>query len=131
LVGAFALLLARASERQPDWVAAIIALGLLPVAVELTGYYYAVLLAYGLLWTRSPAIGTALCALSALSWLFVEIWHYTAEILTWTSLAAALFVTYAAAQTLHTERRSGRSGDGGERSPFQGNDGNANAWAKR
>jgi hypothetical protein len=104
LVAAFVLLLARASERQPDWVAAILALGLLPVAVELTGYYYAVLLAYGLLWTRSPAIGTALCALSALSWLFVEIWHYTAEILTWTSLAAASFVTYAAAETLRTER---------------------------
>ncbi len=107
LVAAFALLLARASERQPDWVVAILALGLLPIAVELTGYYYAVLLAYGLLWTRSQAIGTALCAVSALSWLFVEIWHWTDEILTWTSLACALFVTYAAVETLREERRSG------------------------
>ncbi|MGI9590383.1 MAG: hypothetical protein ACR2P8_03365 [Myxococcota bacterium] len=103
-VAAFALLLARAVERQGDWVAAVLSLGILPVAFELTGYYYAVLLAYGFLTIQRERIGAALCALSALSWLFVEVWHWTDVILTWTSLAAVGFVTYAAIEVLWGER---------------------------
>ena len=104
-VAAFGLLLARASERQPEWVAAILSLGLVPVAGELTGYYYAVFLAFGFLWIRRESIGVALCALSALTWLFVEVWHWTDVILTWTSLAFVVFVAYAAIDVL----RSGRT----------------------
>jgi hypothetical protein len=95
LVVGFLVLLARAAEGQEDWIAAVLGIGMVPVAAELTGYYYGVLLGFGLLWVRREEIGAALCGLSALSWLFVEIWHWTDQILTWTSLAVVAFVVFA------------------------------------
>lgn len=94
-VVAFALLLARATIAQPDWVAAVLGIGLLPIAGEVTGYYYGILLAYAFLCPMRPSIGFALCALSALSWLFVEMFHWTDEILVATSLAVVAFVVFA------------------------------------
>ncbi|HSE96303.1 MAG TPA: hypothetical protein VLD61_10440, partial [Methylomirabilota bacterium] len=49
LVAAFAVALALAVRREPDWVAAVLAVGLIPVLAELTCYYYSILLTYGLL----------------------------------------------------------------------------------
>jgi hypothetical protein len=85
----------RAVDRQEDWIAAALGIGMIPVGAELTGYYYAVLLGLGLLWVHREEVGAALCGLSALSWLFVEIWHWTDQVLTWTSLAAVVFVVFA------------------------------------
>jgi len=102
LVLAFAVLLARAAERHEDWGAAVLGIGLLPVAGEVTGYYYGILLGYAFLWPLRPGIGVALCALSCLSWLTVEIWHWTDSSLVATSLAATAFVLYATIATLRS-----------------------------
>ena len=53
--------------RQPEWVAAVLGVGLVPVATELTSYYYAMLLVFAFLWPRRPEIGVALCTLSAVT----------------------------------------------------------------
>jgi hypothetical protein len=64
-IGGFVAMLAWAVRRQPDWAAAILGVGLIPVTGDLTSYYYAILLVYGLLGDRREGIGAALCALSA------------------------------------------------------------------
>jgi hypothetical protein len=98
LVLAFAALLARAVARQPDWVAAALGVGLIPIAGELTCYYYAALLAYGLLWSEREGIGVALCALSAAGWLAASTWHDLGDLHAVSSLAVVAFVVYATAR---------------------------------
>jgi hypothetical protein len=61
----FLALLARAVRNQDDWVAAVLGVGLIPVATEVACYYYSVLLVYGLLGARREGLGAALCALAA------------------------------------------------------------------
>ena len=97
LVLGFAALLARASAGAEDWVALALGIGAIPIAAELTGYYHSILLGFGLLWIRRESVGAALCALSALGWAMADIFQWTDEILTWISLATAVFVTYATA----------------------------------
>jgi hypothetical protein len=97
LVAGFAALLARASAQAEDWVALALGIGAIPIAAELTGYYHSILLGFGLLWIRRESVGAALCALSALGWGMAEVFQWTDEILTWISLATAVFVTYATA----------------------------------
>jgi hypothetical protein len=65
-VCAFALLLAAASRRVPDWAAAVLGLGLMPMAFNLSSYYYSAFLAFGLLWAvrRGPGVGLALLAVA-------------------------------------------------------------------
>ena len=64
LVAGFALLLARAAGgSQPLWVGAALGAAWIPVALELTGYYWSVLLVLAFLGARDPPIGPALCAL--------------------------------------------------------------------
>ena len=100
LVLAFAVLLALAAERHEDWIAAVLGIGLLPVAGEVTSYYYGILLGYAFLCPLRPGIGAALCALAAFSWLSVEIWHWADSSLVATSLAATAFVLYATLSVL-------------------------------
>jgi hypothetical protein len=92
---AFAALLALAAERRADWVAAVLGIGLLPVAGEVTCYYYGILLGYAFLWPLRRGIGVALCAFAAFTWLAAEIWHWTDSSLVATSLAATALVLYA------------------------------------
>jgi hypothetical protein len=95
LAVAFLVLLARAVADREDWVATVLAIGVIPVAGELTCYYYALLLGYGLLWTERPGVGAALCALSALGWLIAGRWHFYQEIFAIGSAAVLAFVVYA------------------------------------
>jgi hypothetical protein len=44
LVAAFVVLLGMAVQRQPDWVALVLGIGLIPFCTELTCYYYGILL---------------------------------------------------------------------------------------
>jgi hypothetical protein len=67
VVGAVILLLARAVRNQPDWIALTLGVAFMPIAFELTCYYYAVLLALGFLWLHCRWIGIGLCVLSALT----------------------------------------------------------------
>jgi hypothetical protein len=108
-VAAFALLFAAAVARASDWTATVLAVGLVPVATELTCYYSVLLVAYALLFERQPPIGAALVGLSALSWVVVQ--HYRAsglaaltqalsmdEIFAWISFLTVVFVVFATAR---------------------------------
>jgi hypothetical protein len=65
LVAVYLGLLGWAVRRQADWVAAVLGVGLIPVAAQVSCYYWSILLAYGFLADRRPEIGAALCGLSA------------------------------------------------------------------
>jgi hypothetical protein len=103
LLAAFAAVLAFAVRGQPDWVAAVLGIGLIPVAFELTNYYYAILLGYGLLFVRREVVGAALCGVAALSWAFVERWQWQDEFLTWCSAMVILFVIFCTGLMLREE----------------------------
>ena len=66
----FCVMLARAGDREPDWVAACLGTGLIVMASELTCYYYGFLLTYGLMWERRKIPGVLATALSALTCVF-------------------------------------------------------------
>jgi hypothetical protein len=59
------LLLARAAEHHEESVATILSIGLIPVVMDLSSYYYAIFLAFGFLLELAPSVGTALLSLSA------------------------------------------------------------------
>lgn len=71
----YCFMLARAGDREPDWVAAALGTGMIVMASELTCYYYGFLLTFGLLWDRhkwpaimSVALAGITCALSEIPW---------------------------------------------------------------
>ena len=63
-VGAFLILLARASIRHDPWVAMVLSLGLVPMALDSSARYYGFIVAYAFLWPLAPWVGSALCSLS-------------------------------------------------------------------
>jgi hypothetical protein len=67
LVVAFVVLLAAAVRGEQQWVALVLGIGLIPIATDITCYYYGILLAYAFLWPRHQWIGVALLALSTFS----------------------------------------------------------------
>jgi hypothetical protein len=69
----FMLLLAKATDREPDWAAAALGTGLIVMASELTCYYYGFLLTYGLLWSRRKLPGILATALSGVTCLMSEV----------------------------------------------------------
>ena len=77
---AFALLLARAAAGQPLWIGAALGAALVPVALELTGYYWSLLLIIAFLGERRPAIGPALLLFGISGYAVSELWHWTDEI---------------------------------------------------
>jgi hypothetical protein len=97
LVLGFLILLARAVKNEEDWVAAVLAVGLVPVATELTCYYYSVFLAFGFLWARRESIGVGLCALAALTCLIATLFDWNDEQYTAMSVATLAFVAFATA----------------------------------
>lgn len=100
LVAGFALLLARAAGAAPLWVGAALGAALVPVALELTGYYWSVLLVTGLLAARNPGIGVALCGFAAAGWGVSELWHWTDQIhVAWSGLGVAYAVVCAGLAT--------------------------------
>jgi hypothetical protein len=98
---AFLLLLARAVEHEPDWVAAALGVGMIPVATELTCYYYySFLLAFGLLYARREGLGALACLVSALTCLLpglaVLVGWWDDDTFVWMSLMIVAFVSLAA-----------------------------------
>jgi hypothetical protein len=91
----FLVVLLPAVSQSEDWVAAVLGVGLMVICVQIPSYYYALLLAYALLWRRSEAIGVGLCALSAASWLTAGAFSGRDEIFNWVSLLSVLFVLFA------------------------------------
>jgi hypothetical protein len=97
LVG-YVLLLGWAVAGREPWLATVLGVGLIPVAGELTGYYYAVLLLLGLLWMRQPWVGVGLCALSAGGWMIASRWHAFDDIhALWSAAVLALVLAVTAA----------------------------------
>jgi hypothetical protein len=97
LNGALLVLVLTAARRQPDWVVAILGLGFVVFAFQLTNYYYVLLLPFALLWPRHRSIGIALIAsVLAAHWLRGR-WIDSEEFFTRSSAVAVLFVAYATA----------------------------------
>jgi hypothetical protein len=96
-VAAWLLLAVGAARRQPDWVAAILGLGFVVFAFQLSCYYYAFMLLFGLLWPRHRTVGIALLGVAAAShWVgarFVD----DEEQYAWLTGIAVGFVAYATA----------------------------------
>jgi hypothetical protein len=107
-VAAFVGLLAVSLRHRSDWVAAILGVGLIPIAFELTQYYYVILLVYGLSSRRWPAVGGMLCSVAALGWVIVDRWQWQDEIMTWCSVVVVAFVLFCT----ETARRDGAAADG-------------------
>jgi hypothetical protein len=91
-VAAFALLLVFATRGEPDWVAATLGIGLIPVAAELTCYYQAILVGYALLVPRLATVGVMLLGLAALSQAVPLPWDEIDEVYTALSLVMLAFV---------------------------------------
>ena len=110
----YLMLLTRAVARLEDWGAAALGVGALFMATETSCYYYAALLCTGFLSERRPAVGVALCGLSALTWV-IE-WRFVAhdEVFAWTSVATVVFVLFA---TLGVLRAPGPSPSGPDPTP--------------
>jgi hypothetical protein len=70
----YLLLLVRAALRAPDWVVAILGVGGVFMFLEITAYYYSVLIAYALLHERDSVAGPTICAFSAISLLLTSYW---------------------------------------------------------
>ena len=102
LVAAFAVLLAVAARGRPVWVAAVLGVGLIPVATELTCYYYSVLLAYGLLWREEDLIGAGLAALAAVTCMIPAVTSW--DDVRYTAMSAAVLIFVVAATAFHAVR---------------------------
>ena len=124
LLGGYLLLLARAAAHAEDWVVGVLGVGLIMMAAELTCYYSAGLLVFGLLWPRRPSIGIGLCALSAAGWWIVGTGREYDEVFTAISLASVLFIVWATLLSL-------RYGYGKTRRTFDGDSGQAGGGGGR
>jgi hypothetical protein len=85
---AFVLLLALAVRRAADWTAAVLGLGLMPILLKLSGYYYSGWLAYAALWPVSAGAGFALAAFAWATNVIPQVWPGADERYAWLSLAA-------------------------------------------
>ena len=74
LFGGFLLLLGLSVRGVPHWMAMVLATGAIAFAGELTSYYFAVLLVYGLLYRGHTFIPAGLCIVAALSRVIALFW---------------------------------------------------------
>ena len=92
LLAAFIAVLALLVADQEDWVALVLGTALVPVATELTCYYYAVFVLFALLWRKWEWSGAALCALSALTLSIPVIIRGSDDAYTALSVATLLYI---------------------------------------
>jgi hypothetical protein len=90
---AFVLLLGLAVRRAPDWTAATLGLGLMPMLLKLSGYYYSGWLVLAVLWPVSAASGFALAAFTWATNVIPQVWPGTDQSYAWLSLAAVALAT--------------------------------------
>jgi hypothetical protein len=98
LVLGFVVLLAWAVRDQPAWVALVLGVGLVPFTLELTCYYYSLMVAYGLLWTRSKAVPAVLALLAGATWLAPWATSENDQVYTLVSALIVVFVSFATAR---------------------------------
>jgi hypothetical protein len=99
-------LLALAVLRRPreDWVAAVLGIGIVPIAFHLASYYHVSIAMLGLLAARRPWIGVALCALAAYSQGLDHLAIESDERYVWLTVGWLVFVVFAAYSWLAGER---------------------------
>jgi hypothetical protein len=90
----FFLLFVVAVRDVPPWVAAVASIAVLPFATTLANYYYALLLLFGVLWTRDKAIGLALACLTLLTTLLPPIIEERDDRYVIISIAVVLFAFF-------------------------------------
>lgn len=88
---AFVLLLAVAVRGAPDWVAAILGVGLMPVAFQLSSYYYCGFVVFAALWPRWAGVGLGLASLAWLTNVVVGLWPAADAQYAWLSLVTFAF----------------------------------------
>ena len=97
ITAGLALLAAAAVRwRDQDWVAAVLSLGIVPLVFHLASYYHVSIAIFGLLATRRPWIGVALCLLSAFSQAVGLLSIEQDEKYVWLSVGWLAFVAVAA-----------------------------------
>jgi hypothetical protein len=104
LVLGFAALVGRAAAAHADWLAAVLGIALIPIATELTSYYWSVLFALAFAMSVRAPLGAALCGLAALGWWIADTLHWTDQIHVWISTVSVAFCVFAV--LLLTERSS-------------------------
>ena len=94
----FVPLLVLAVRDAEDWVALVMGVTLIPVALQITCYYYAVFSLFGLLSAKSRTSGAMVCGLAALSILASGVSKSDEDIYT---IESALVFLFAVAVTIH------------------------------
>jgi hypothetical protein len=94
LVVLFAALVGWAGAGQPLWVGGVLGVALVPIAAELTAYYWSLLLALSFPMRRHPILAPGVCALSALGWAVASVWHWTDQIHVWLSVLTVAFCAF-------------------------------------
>jgi hypothetical protein len=95
----FAVMLARAGDREPDWATACLGAGMIAMASELTCYYYGFLLTYGLLWERRKLPGILATALAAVTCLLSLLIDWNDEHFAAMSLATTITIVLVTFQS--------------------------------
>jgi hypothetical protein len=96
LVGAFMVLLAFSAAGRDDWIALTLGVAAIPVFVELSNYYYGILLALAFLWPIRPAAGIGLAATAVVSHVVLGLSGFEDDRYTVISVAVLIMVTYIA-----------------------------------
>lgn len=91
---AFLALLARAVVARPDWAAAILGMGLVPVALKSAQYYYSWLLLHGLLYELLPGAGLGLVGVAWASNIIAELFPQYDERAVAFSVLVLVYVAY-------------------------------------
>jgi hypothetical protein len=99
-------LLALGVRRQPDWIAAVLGVGLVPILTEISCYYYGLLLAFGFIGAGWPPVGVALVGLAALTWLLQSVPGSSDTIYASISAAVLGFVVLASAVSWWSARHT-------------------------
>jgi hypothetical protein len=97
VVALFVLLLTKAvlARSMTTWTTLVACVGLIPVLLQLSGYYYGVLLAYGLLWPQRKAIGVGLGVLTTATCLVPLVIAHEDDRYAAISIAVLCFVFHA------------------------------------
>jgi len=89
------LVVLAAIRHQPEWVVAVVGLGLTPILTSISSYYYSFLLVFGLVGWWRPAIGIALCLLAVLTQAVPLLFSYFDDRYTATSVLILAFIGFA------------------------------------
>ncbi|MGH0029526.1 MAG: hypothetical protein ACQGVC_07030 [Myxococcota bacterium] len=94
LVLLFAARVAAAGAGQPLWVGGVLGVALVPVAAELTAYYWSLLLALAFASERHPVLAPGVAGLAASGWAVASLWHWTDQIHVWLSVLTIAFCVF-------------------------------------